>query len=61
MTKSLLVYASQVVVIALVGYSLWYLIYGKPDVPLFVWVLICVGAGLLGLIPYLFGPRRGPK
>ncbi len=61
MTKSMLVYASQVVVVALAGYSLWYLMYGKPDVPLFVWILICVGAALLGLIPYLLRWRRGPK
>ena len=60
--KSVLVYALQVAVIAIVGYALWYLIYGNPSVPFFVWILICIGAGLLGLVPYLLGAfGRGRK
>jgi hypothetical protein len=51
--KSLLIYATQIFAVAAVGYVLWYFLYGTPDVPFFVWILICVGAGLLGLIPYL--------
>ena len=51
LTKNLLVYASQVVVTAVVGYALWYLFYGEPKVPFLVWVLICIGAGLLVTCP----------
>jgi hypothetical protein len=64
MIKSLLVFAAQVVTVAVVGYSLWYLLYGKPDVALPVWFLICVGAAALGLIPYFVSSvakrRRNP-
>jgi hypothetical protein len=52
--KSVLVYAAQVVTVAVVGYALWYFLYGKPDVALPVWLLICVAAAALGLTPYLF-------
>jgi hypothetical protein len=65
MIKSLLVYAAQVVTVAVVGYGLWYFLYGKPDVALPVWFLICVGAAALGLIPYFVSAiakrRRKPS
>lgn len=63
--KSVLVYLTQVLMIAIVGYALWHLLYGKPDVALPVWVLICLAAAALGLTPYLLHAltrrRRGPE
>jgi len=51
--KRFLVFSLQILVVAIVGYILWYAFYGRPDVPFFAWLIICFGAACLGLIPYL--------
>lgn len=51
--RRLLIYAIQVVAVAMVGYLAWYVLYGGPDMSLSVWLLICILAAALGLVPYV--------
>ena len=63
MLRSLLRYGAQIAVVAFVGYVIWYWAYGKPNVPLGAWLVICLFAALIGLIPYAIGAflRRRAK
>lgn len=51
-------FALQTTAVAILGYVLWWVLYGRPDIPFLVWIMICSVAGLLGLIPCMFVSRE---
>lgn len=51
--KSVLIYVAQVSVVAVVGYILWLVAYGKPDIAFHIWLLICFAAAALATVPYV--------
>lgn len=53
MKNSLLIYLAQICVIAVLGYIAWYLLNGRPNFSFISWFLVCLGAALVGLVPYL--------
>lgn len=54
-------FALQVITVAVLGYLLRWVLYGGPAIPFFAWIVICLVAGGLGLIPYMFVRRQRRK